>query len=253
MLAAGLKERKTSGAQIKETPNGWRLGLDPGNASSYRLVQLDNYAGLARRAFPHSAPVKMQLSARASHKELPGTWGFGLWNDPFGFSLGLGGTRGRLPALPNAAWFFFASPQNHLSLRNELPGSGALAATYSSPRIPAFVLAPATVAVPLLALPLTSRWLRRQAARVIHQDVISLTIDPTLWHEYELIWQNDGIKFSVDGELTLQTAIVPRPPLALVLWLDNQFAAWQPSGRMSYGTLATPPDCWVEIKDLRLN
>jgi len=195
----------------------------------------------------------MQLSARASQKESPGTWGFGLWNDPFGFSLGFGGTRGRLPALPNAAWFFFASQQNNLSLRDELPGSGALAATFQSPRIPTLALTPAALALPLLAWSPTSRWLRRQAAKVIRQDAVTLKINPTDWHEYELSWQNDFLEFSVDGKLVLQTQITPQPPLALVLWLDNQYATWQPSGRLSYGTLATPPDCWVEIKGLRLN
>lgn len=253
MLAAGLKERTTSHAHIKEISGGWRLELDEGSPGTYRLAQLDNYAGLSRGAFPHSAPFKVQLNARASHKELPGTWGFGLWNDPFGFSLGLGGTHGRLPALPNAAWFFFASQQNHLSLRNELPGSGALAATFQSPRIPALALAPAVIALPLLAWAPTSRWLRRQASKVIRQDAVTLNIDATDWHEYELIWRNDLLKFSMDGKLVLQTPIKPRPPLALVLWLDNQYAAWQPSGRLSYGASSTPPDCWVEMKGLRLN
>lgn len=253
MPAAGLSERKTSHAHVKEITGGWRLELDEGEAGSYRLAQLDNYTGLARDAFSHSPPFRLQLSARAAQKELPGTWGFGLWNDPFGFSLGLGGSRGRLPTLPNAAWFFFAAQQNHLSLRDELPGNGALAGTYKSPRIPALALAPAALALPLLAWAPTSRWLRQQAAKVIRQDAVTLTFDPTDWHEYELNWQNDLVKFSVDGTLALQTQITPRPPLALVLWLDNQYAAGQPNGRLSYGTLATARDCWLEIKDLRLN
>jgi hypothetical protein len=195
----------------------------------------------------------MKLQARVSHKELSGTWGFGIWNDPFGFSLGFGGTAGRLPTLPNAAWFFFASEQNHLSLRNELPGHGALAATFSSPHIPPIALAPAILALPLLALSPTSRWLRRQASKIIRQDAVGLKMDPAIWHEYELGWQNDHAEFSIDEQLVFQTKIVPKHPLALVLWLDNQYAAWWPNGRLGYGTLATPQDCWVEIKDLRLN
>ncbi len=253
MLVTGLKERKTFHAHVKETLEGWRLELDRGTAGSYRLAQLDNYAGLPRPAFPFTPPIKMKLQARASDKELPGTWGFGLWNDPFGFSLGFGSTAGRLPTLPNAAWFFFASEQNHLSFRNDLPGHGALAAAFSSPRIPVIALAPAILALPLLVLPPTSRWLRLQASGIIRQDAASLEIDPTIWHDYELSWLNDRVQFSVDERPILHTAIAPRPPLALVLWLDNQYAAWRPNGHLNYGTLATPPDCWVEIKALRLN
>jgi hypothetical protein len=253
MLLAELAERKTPHAHVKEISGGWRLELDEGNAGSYRLAQLDNYARLSRRAFPHVSPLKMKLQARASHKELPGTWGFGVWNDPFGFSLGFGGSQGRLPALPNAAWFFFASEQNHVSFRNELPGHGTLAATFSSPRIPTIALAPAILALPLLAFSPTSRWLRRQASKVVRQDALSLKLDATIWHEYELTWQKNFVQFSVDAQPVLNTKITPRSPLALVLWLDNQYAAWRPNGRLGYGAQATPPDCWVEIKDLRLN
>jgi hypothetical protein len=46
----------------------------------------------------------------------------------------------RLPALPNTAWFFFASPPNYLSLRDDLPAQGALAAVFRSPRLPASLL-----------------------------------------------------------------------------------------------------------------
>lgn len=134
-----------------------------------------------------------------------------------------------------------------------MPGCGALAATYQSPRNPVLALAPAILALPLLVWPPTARWLRHQTSKIIRQAAVTLKIDPTSWHEYGLSWEKDLVKFSVDGNLALQTQMTPRPPLALVLWLDNQYAAWQPSGRLSYGTLPTPPDCWVEIKDLRLN
>ncbi len=253
MLVTGLKERKTSHAHVKETLRGWRLELDRGAAGSYRLAQLDNYSGLPRPAFPFTPPIKMKLQAQASDKELPGTWGFGLWNDPFGFSLGFGSTAGRLPTLPNAAWFFFASEQNHLSFRDELPGHGALAAAFSSPHIPVLALASAVLAVPLLAWSPTSLWLRRQASKIIRQDTAAPKIDLAIWHEYELSWQSDHVEFSVDEQLILKTKVTPQSPLALVIWLDNQYAAWRPNGHLSYGTLDTPPECWVEIKDLRLN
>ena len=247
-----LKKRSSPNAQIKEIEGGWRLNLETGAAGTYRLAQLDDYANLSRGAFPHSPPVSIRLKARSSQSQLPGTWGAGLWNDPFGFSFGFGGTRGRLPALPNAVWFFFASPENHVSLRNNQPGHGQLACCFRAARIPSVLLAPAVVAAPLLWLPAAARLLRRMAAALIRHDLAQLSLDPTIWHEYAILWQPEYAEFQVDGG-TVFKSLAPRQPLGLVLWLDNQYAAWRPDGRVTYGTLPTPPDCWVEIKDLQIS
>jgi hypothetical protein len=51
----------------------------------------------------------------------------------------------------------------------------------------------------------------------------------------------------------MQSAVSPRGPLGLVIWLDNQYAAWKADGRLAYGTLPTPEDCWIEIEDLKIN
>jgi hypothetical protein len=239
-------------AQVQERPDGWRFELRAGESKAYRLAQVDDYHRLPRRRFLHKPPLHLQLRARASHAQLQGTWGFGLWNDPFGLSLGFGGRAWRLPVLPNAAWFFHASPQSHLAFRDALPGSGLLAATYRSPRIPSLMLASATLAAPLLALRPTSRWLRRQAARMILQDTLALQVDPTAWHEFGLRWAADAIEFEVDGKLVYRNQISPRGPLGLVLWIDNQFAFWRPDGQFGFGTLPSS-ESWLEIEDLRLN
>jgi len=220
-------------------------------ASPYRLAQLDNYSSLARGAFPHRPPLTLRLRARCSQASLPGTWGFGFWNDPFGFSLGFGGRPGRLPALPNAAWFFFASPENHLALHRNQPSHGALVGSFRARHLPAILMAPAAVALPLLWLPAASRGFRKLAASMVQQDWKELALAPTTWHEYGIQWRKDQAIFSVDGEL-VHVAFAPQPPLGLVLWLDNQYAAWRPDGRFGYGTLATPPDCWVELCDLQI-
>jgi hypothetical protein len=34
-----------------------------------------------------------------------------------------------------------------------------------------------------------------------------------------------------------------------VIWVDNQYAAWPPSGRLSYGTLENHLQAWIEIDD----
>ena len=47
----------------------------------------------------------------------------------------------------------------------------------------------------------------------------------------------------------VKTSSSPCPPLGLVLWIDNQFAAWNPQGRLAHGTLENPP-AWLEIENL---
>jgi len=84
------------------------------------LAQLDDYARTPRSRLSHTPPWTLQVRARASSVDLPGTWGFGLWNDPFGLSLGFGGGKPlRLPTLPQTAWFMQASRPNWLSLRDD--------------------------------------------------------------------------------------------------------------------------------------
>lgn len=246
---AGPIPRCTPGAAVLPTANGWRLELPAGAGGVYRLAQLDDYARLPRRRLVHTPGLTLRLRARASAADLPGTWGFGLWNDPFGLSFGFGGTAARLPALPNAAWFFHASRENHLALREDLPACGLLAATFQSPRIPSLLLAPALPGALLLAIRPLARLARRLAKRVIRQDAARLELDVTVWHEYRLDWAADGVRFAVDGQAVLETEIVPRGRLGLVLWLDNQYAAFTAEGHLRWGTLPHPA-CWLELSDL---
>jgi hypothetical protein len=248
----GLRPNFTRDARVERSSKDlWRLEIPAGPAGRYRLAQLDDYGRLPRGAFRWQPPLEMALRARASEALPPGTWGMGLWNDPFGMAL-LSGAEGlRLPALPNAAWFFFASPPNYLSLRDDLPAQGGLAATFSTPSLPPALLLPAGLALPLLALPPTTRWLRRLARRWVRQDACRLEIDPTQWHAYRLQWQAEQVRFWVDEALVLETAAAPRGPLGLVLWVDNQYAALPPDGRLRFGTLPNPRPAWLEIAELR--
>lgn len=264
----------TPGASVAQIEGGWRLSIPAGEqgprgemAAVYRLAELEDYGDLQRKDLLHRPPLRLRLRARASAADLPGTWGFGWWNDPFSLSLGLGGGARRFPALPNAAWFFFASRHNYLSFRDDLPASGALAGTFRSPKLPAWVLAPAALGLPLLALrPLAriagvrqsrtlelavGQLLRRIAARLIREDAAALHHDPTAWHAYEIEWRENAVCFRLDGETVFETPVVPHAPMGLVLWLDNQYAAWTPDGRLSYGFLANPA-AWIEIRDIAL-
>jgi hypothetical protein len=158
----------------------------------------------------------------------------------------------RLPALPSTAWFFFASPPNYLTFHDDLPGQGSLAATFCSPKWPAVLLAPALLALPLLAVRPFARLLRSLARRLVLQSTANLPVNPTEWHHYELIWQAERVQFYLDGNQVFETRLSPRGPLALVLWVDNQYASFDPNGRIGWGTLANPQPAWVEISELSL-
>jgi hypothetical protein len=248
---------KPRNGNTRPTPNGWRFQISAGQAGQYRFAQLDDYSTLARRRFPWQAGTVLRLRCRISQPALPGTWGFGLWNDPFSAALGLGGMGTRLPVLPNSAWFFYASPENHLSFQRagpvSSPASGFVAQTFSAPRIPGLALAPGFLAAPLLFFKPTSRWLRDIfAANVIREEARLLELDVTQWHGYQLEWGESRVKFLVDGELQFESAISPQGPLGLVIWIDNQFASWKPDGDLGMGLLPNPP-AWMEIEQLEID
>jgi hypothetical protein len=247
----GLLPRSAGGGRVTPTPDGWRLSLPSGPSGTYRLAQLDDYGRLPRRRLPWEPPLTLSLRARLSVPEMPGTWGFGLWNDPFGLSLGFGGTAGRLPTLPQTAWFFSASTENALALRDGLPANGFFAGSFRSPRLPVLLLAPGLVAAPFVPLRPISRLLRRLAGRIVCQEGTALSVDVSGWHTYGIIWLRESLRWEVDGRTVLQSSRPPLPPLGLVLWIDNQYAAWRRDGSLGYGTLGHP-SARLEITSLEL-
>ena len=246
MAYTKLIPRFTPGANVDEfsRDEAYRLSIPAGPANRYRLAQLDDYAKIARSRFPLRALVKLSLSARASSKSIPGTWGFGLWNDPFGLSLGFGGNPVRLPALPNAVWFFGASNESHLSFRDDKPGQGFLAQTFRSPKFHPLLI-PAG-----LVFPFSRKTTRRLMGRVIGEDGIRLSVDVTEWHHYQLVWREDRVSFEVDGAQVFESSVTPKSPLGLVIWIDNQYAAFTPEGKIGFGVLENPEPAWLEIKDV---
>jgi hypothetical protein len=251
MSIPGLLPHLTKGASITPLTDGFRLLIPDSHpavpvrsASGYRLAQLDDYAHLRRQDFLHTLST-LRLRARASSGTIPGTWGFGLWNDPFGFSIGFGGNPFRLPALPNAAWFFHASPHNYLSFRDDKPASGFLAQTFrASPFHP--LLIPAG-----LALPFSRRSTRRLLSRVVDEEGVNLSVDVTQWHTYRLKWKVGQVAFEVDDVQVLETPVSPRPPLGIILWIDNQYAAFTPEGRLAFGVLEGNEE-WLEIENFEI-
>jgi hypothetical protein len=163
-----------------------------------------------------------------------------------------------LPTLPNAVWFFGASQESHLSFRDastappksggsaqrEVAANGFLAQTFRSPRFHPLLI-PAG-----LALPFSRKTTRRWMGRVIGEDGIGLSLDVTQWHSYKLDWREDRVLFEVDGALVFESPVSPKAPLGLVIWIDNQFAAFTPEGKIGFGVLENPEPAWLEIKDI---
>lgn len=257
-LSPDLNAVSSPGARVTAfAKDYWRLEIPAVAGRTYCLAQLDDYAGKPRRGFPWRPPITLSLQGRASAENLPGTWGFGFWNDPFSLSLGFGGGTRRLPTLPNTAWFFHASPPNYLSLRDDLPAHGFLAATFSSPRLPALIMAILSPFLVLLISPAMARLFRRLGRRIVRQAAAQVPgmgdFRVTEWHTYQLDWQSDQVVFTIDGEVLFTTPVSPRGPLSLVLWIDNQYAAFPPAGKVTYGTLPIPCPAWIELRDISLN
>ena len=303
MAYTKLIPRHTQGSRVEEISRGashYRLTIPSGKADAYRLAQLDDYTLLSRRQFPHRLGLNLSLLARTSSDAIPGTWGFGLWNDPFGLSIGFGGKPFRLPALPNAVWFFGASEENYLSFKSsrsgrratfashasagepedeallakrapsplrsafpsgtsqrDVPVNGFLAQSFRSPRFhPLLIFAG-------MALLFSRKWARRLMSRVIAEDGIQLrtpsyarektvSVDPTQWHRYRLEWSPNRVSFEVDEVQAFESVVSPNPPLGLVIWIDNQYAAFTPEGRIGFGVLETPEPVWLEIRELEI-
>jgi hypothetical protein len=237
---------------VKIGESSWHLEIPANTRRGYRLAQLDDYKSLPRKDFPWQSPIKLSLQARVSAQELPGTWGFGLWNDPFSFLIAYNRVALRFPVLPDAAWFFYASPQNYLSFRDDLPASGFLAATFSSDKVHPGVLALASPILALTLIPITAQLVRRLLRRAVRQDASLIHTNVTEWHDYSMEWQAGKVRFCLDGMDIFVTEIAPRGPLSLVIWIDNQYAAMPPSGRLRYGMLSNPEPAWLEIREFSM-
>ena len=244
-MSTNLKPRLSTGASVSPTSNGYRLTIPAGPAGNYRLSQLDDHAHIARKNYPYEPFFAISLKARVSSASIPGTWGFGLWNDPFGFSFGPEDNFFRLPALPNALWFFYASPQNYLSFRDDKPAQGFLAQTFRSPHFHQLLI-PAGV-----TLPFWRKKTRQLLSRIIDEDSVAISADVTQWHTYRLEWSPTRSTFWVDDVNVLESPVSPHPPLGIVIWIDNQYAAFRPDGKIAYGILEGKEE-WLEIEDMEI-
>ena len=241
-----LIDRSSNGASVSPTSNGFRLTIPASSQNSYRLAQLDDTTRLPRRKFSAYVPLVFSLRARVSSQSIPGTWGFGLWNEPFGLSLGFGGNPLRLPALPNAVWFFHASSKNYLSFRDDQPAQGFLAQVFSSPSFHPYLL----TTIPTFLF--SKRKARQALSRFINEDSAAISADTTQWHNYRFEWSLNQLAFWVDDVQVLETSVSPRSPLGVVIWIDNQYAAFTPDGKLNWGLEKNLSEAWLEIENIEM-
>jgi hypothetical protein len=247
----GWQPREVGVGRVEAGRDGLRLSLADAAASAYSNAQIDDYGGLPRRLMRWRAPLTLSVQARFSHPSgvLRGTAGFGFWNDPFG----LGVRSLRLPTLPRALWFFYASHASNMKLDFQAPGHGWKAATIDAWRLPFLLLAPsAPFALPLMRIPPLYRalWPIGQAALGVREAAIG--VDMCAWHTYTLRWLSDRASFAVDGANVLESRLAPGGPLGFVLWLDNQYAVVTPQGALRGGLLNAPGRQWLEVRGVEI-
>jgi hypothetical protein len=246
-LSGHWKRYLKGGGSLDLTGHSARFANCDTRSHEYTDAQIDDYQGLARRDFLWRPPLTTTVRARFSHAcdELSGTAGFGFWNDPFVM------TGRRMPTLPRAIWFFYASSPSNMKLDLHTPGHGWKAATIDVLRWPFFLLLPtAPLAIPLMNLRPLYRTLWPIGQRAIGVSESLLEVAMTDWHTYVLEWTTARARFVVDGKTVLDCDTPPHGPLGFVMWLDNQYAIVSPWGRFGYGLLDAPGEQWMEVETL---
>ena len=247
-MVDGFRHLEQNNGRVEVGPP-WYLELNP-TSKGYSNSQIDDYGRFQRKKYRWYPGTRLRLCARFSHSscELLGTAGFGFWNAPFG------DLTVPWPALPKAAWFFYASRPTDLPLRVDGSGRGWFVSTLDATTLTAIGLAPFA---PFVLLLNNVRQIREHLWPVIRRRLnlsfAPITSDMDQWHTYELVWLPSGCRFLVDGEAIMETNFSPRGPLGFVAWIDNQYLVATPNGRLGWGTLRTVEKQWLMIADLEVH
>jgi len=240
------------GAVRRVGPGRWSLQLPPAS-QGYALAQIDDYRSCPRGWLPWRPPVRLSLRARASCPNPRGTLGFGFWNDPFALRLGQAGAARRLPAPPQAIWFFYGSPPHDLRLASEIAGHGWKAAALRMRSIPSVLLMPAMlIGFPLSRLPILRRFVVGAAQRLILAKEEPLDLHLDAWHSYTIEWRPGRTEFFVDGRRVLRTDLELPGPLGFVAWIDNQYAVLAPEKGVRFGLIPLYAAQSLEIEGLEV-
>jgi hypothetical protein len=100
-----------------------------------------------------------------------------------------------------------------------------------------------------LIFPFSATATRRKIGLRIQEDAVNVAADAREWHLYRIEWTETLTVFMIDGRVILGTRLAPCPPLGLIIWIDNQFAGFDPQGRLSWGVEACATESWLEIED----
>jgi hypothetical protein len=232
-----------------------RMHFDAATAERYTDAEIHDY-GRDRR-FAWRPPLRLTLRARASHPAagphstvgdqgiLLGTAGFGFWNAPFMLAQ-------RVGRLPDAVWFFYASPPARMELVPGVPGWGWKAQVVHAHRWGTIAAGIPTLGAILAArLKGNARPAARWVQRLTGAHETLLPTDLTAWHSYQIDWLPDAATFFVDAQPVLRVPQPPRGPLGFVAWIDNQYAVVTPRGEFRSGILRTGAQ-WLEIADLSI-
>lgn len=241
----------TGGGTLEQTETTLRLVITGSTDRHYSDAQIDDYRCIPNCPFPWNPPLRLIIRARFSHPAggLRGTAGFGFWNYPFLMP------EGRLPSLPRAIWFFYASPPSDMPLAYGTPGFGWKAATIDTLHPRAMMLIPlAPLVIPLMHIPPLYRliWPPLQRMLRIREVLIPDTIAMDTWHVYTIEWGMRHARLAVDGQPVLEYAPSPSGPLCFVAWVDNQYLVVTPQGRFRWGLLAIPDRQFVDISWLAI-
>ena len=231
-------------AQLRE--NELRLSIPSGSSHHYHDAQVSDYSPRCLD-FRNRPPARLTVRARAEGT-IRGTAGFGFWNHIF-----VPGERGF--RIPQALWFFFASPPNNICLAPGLAGHGWKAAVFDARRWQFYVLLPLA---PLGFLLMRSKAFYR-ALWPVGQHAIGVceaALDSSLlddFHSYTIDWLPDGARFSVDGQAVLKTNRAPGKALGFIAWVDNQYAVVTPQGNFGRGLLDVPQAQSLILQDLDIS
>ena len=247
---------RLGGGAVASASSILRLSFERAEEGHYTDAQIDDYAHLRRTHYPWRPPLRLEVRARASHPPahpkgtagrfaLVGTAGFGFWNLPFS-------TKGEVLRLPDAVWFFYASPPSRMELVPGVPGWGWKAQVVHAQR-PAALAAGLPTLASIMWGHITGdqqpagRWVQRLSGT--HESV--LAADFTEWHDYSLEWTRDKARFLVDSAEVFQAPHPPAGPLGFVAWIDNQYAIATPRGQLHFGTLSSGPE-WLELDSITI-
>lgn len=242
---------------LNSAASALHMSVPHAKIGEYSDAQIDDYGRRSRANFPWKPPLRMEVRTRSSHPAataqstiessniLRGTAGFGFWNYPFS-------VRGDILMLPEAIWFFYASPPSNMTLVPDVPGWGWKAQVVHSMR-PGALAATAPMALSAVWARLTgetrpaARWIQRVSGA--SEALLNVAMEE--WHTYRIEWWQNKATFWVDGLLVHTVLHPPVRPLGFIAWLDNQYAVATPRGILRFGTVTSGPQ-WFELDSVKI-